>query len=190
MGTKKIQTARKVYECGKCKKKILKGEQYIKFTPSRFQKMRKRCMGCPPTRSELTTSDFLAEMYSIEDEIQSIVVKSPQVITKESIDGLKGEIESEIESIKSRLEDLQSETQDRHDNIPDNLQNGMIAEMLQGRCDSIDEMMSDLDGIDISLDFDDLINESKEEKRKISVLLDEKLEEILSEINDICYNGE
>lgn len=63
------------------------------------------------------------------------------------------------------IENLRDETEDKLNNIPDNLQNSQVAELLQSRVDSLQEWYVNLEGIDIDID-DDLGNEEKEKKRR------------------------
>ena len=55
------QKARKEYDCTKCEGKIKKGDEYYRFSLSRFHPLCPLCLNCKPT------FDFLSTIYGIED---------------------------------------------------------------------------------------------------------------------------
>ena len=116
-----------------------------------------------PKRSQLTSSEFLATMYDIEDRIGSIGV---DILGED-----RGMMASEIDDVRSELENLQSETQDKLDNMPEQLQEGDTGQMLQSRIDEIDSMTGELDSIDCEDD-------------------DNEYEDLLAQISGISYGGE
>ena len=184
MATLKQQKARKEYKCDKCGNKIKKGEQYLRFSISRFSPLKPICLNCRPKPSEMTQSDFLSQVYEIDERIEGMTIED--------------DFESEIEEIKSELENLQSECEEKRDNMPEQLQDAPTGELLQGRYDSIDEMISELDGIDTECDEEaikgDLEQEDDETEEafdeKVQEAIEERKEEILSEIQGVSYNGE
>jgi len=169
MATLKRQKARKEYECSNssCKKPIKVGDEYYRFSVSRFQPLRILCLACKPRRSQMTGSDFLATLYDIEDSMAGLSVENME------------EAQGCIETMISELEELRDETEGRRDNMPEQLQDAPTGEMLQGRVDSVDEMIGELE--DIETDIDEELSEDEKEDRK---------EEILQAIQDVCYNGE
>ena len=168
MATLKRQKSRKEYICSKCEKKIEKGEEYYRFSLTRFQVPRILCLACKPTRSQMTGSDFLSTMYGIEDD--SIA----KLTTGDMEDA-----QSAVEAIVGELEELRDETEERHENMPEQLQDAPTGELLQGRVDSVQEMIDELEAVDI--DIDDELTTCEKEERK---------EEILGELTSICYGGE
>jgi hypothetical protein len=190
MGTKTEQKARKEYVCESCKKKILVGTTYIKFSPSRFVKAHIRCIDCPPRRSELTTSDFLSQMYDLEDQIGDFKVDIPDKITKEVVDGISDDIKSFVESITSELENLQSDVDDKSSNMPDNLQSSPVATMLEERSSAVGDMISELEGIDTDFDYDSLVSDAKDSGQKLREVFADAVDSIVTDIGSICYNGE
>lgn len=80
----------------------------------------------------------------------------------------KDEIKSEVESAIDEIRDLGSEQSDNLSNMPEGLQQGSTGELLQGRADSCEEMANELEGIDF----------------------DQKVEDIISDLQGISYNGE
>lgn len=169
MATLKRQKARKEYVCSNssCKKVIKVGEEYYRFSQSRFQPLRILCLACKPTRSQMTGSDFLAVVYDIEDSMAGLSVEN-----MEEAQGL-------IDELVGQLEELRDETESRRDNMPESLQDAPTGEMLQGRYDSVEEMIGELEDIETEID-EELSEEEKQDR----------LEEILQEIQDVGYNGE
>lgn len=168
MATLKRQKSRKEYTCSKCENKIEKGEEYYRFSLTRFQVPRILCLSCKPSRSQMTTSDFLSTMYGIEDGS----------IAKLTLGDME-DARSSVEAIVGELEQLRDETEERHGNMPDQLQEAPTGELLQGRVDSVQEMIDELEAVDVEID-DELACNAREERK----------EEILGELTAICYGGE
>jgi len=101
-----------------------------------------------PKPSQLTQSEFWGEVYGIQEDAE----------TEPDFD----DIESQIEDLKSRLEDVRDTTQEKYDNLPDSLQNGSSGELLQGRVDALDEAISSLESVDVSIDLGDVKEDSDE----------------------------
>lgn len=156
-----------------------KGESYYWW---KFRFSNKHYSLTPPRPSQLTQSDFLSQIYGIQERIEDMTIKD--------------NFENEIGEIKSELEELQSECEERRDNMPEQLQDSGSGEILQNRYDSIDEMISEFDGIDVEVeDFSQELERDEGEsekdfKERIKQETESKKEEILSEIQEICYNGE
>jgi hypothetical protein len=167
MATLKMQKARKDYVCSRCKKEIKKGEQYYRFSLTRFQALRVLCLSCKPKPSQMTTSDFLSQMYAIEEDMAAL--------TPEDME----DASSVIENITSQLQDLQSETEEKVDNMPEQFQDGDIAELLRSRAEETESMAGELESVDTDID------EGLEDEER-----QERLQEILEEIQNIGYNGE
>lgn len=148
-----------------------------------------------PKRSQLTQSNYLSQLYDLQDRIEEVKPDNPEAL------------EEFIEELKNDLEILRDETQESLDNMPENLQSSPTGELLQERIDCLENAISELedidydyeepdtddikeeiadeDGIDIEeigADFEDLeerIEEKKDEK------MQEWLDERISEIQDI-----
>ncbi|KKN67396.1 hypothetical protein LCGC14_0462600 [marine sediment metagenome] len=170
-----------------------KGESYYWW---KFRFGSKHYSLTKPRQSQLTQSDFLSQIYGLQETIEDMNIES--------------NFESDVEEIKSELENLQSGCEEKRDNMPEQLQDAPTGELLQGRYDSIEEMISELDAIDVECDEDSIKEEvtsefkedfekepkdfSKEEKEKLESAIEEKIEgrkeEILEEIQNIGYNGE
>ena len=196
MATLKEQKARKDYKCSNCNNPIEKGDNYYSFSNSRFSPLKPRCLNCRPKQSEMTQSDFLSRVYSIQESIENLATDS--------------DFESEIESFKGELEELQSECEDKQSNMPDNLQSSPVGQMLENRASSIGEMIDELDSIELTLDEEEIESDvkgdmetdlnkkfenfTKDEKTKfeerVEEEINEKKDEILGEIQNVSYNGE
>lgn len=61
--------------------------------------------------------------------------------------------ESSVSDAKSEVESLRDELQDWMDNLPENLQSGTKADELQSAIDQLEQIASDLNGIDWTVDF-------------------------------------
>lgn len=110
----------------------------------------KRVSKTYPKRSQLTQSDFLAQLYDIEDELSALTAADGE--------GLAGT----IEDTASRLRDLASEQEDKLSNMPDGLQQGPTGEMLQERTDACNNAADELEQIDTDISGKD-DDESAEE---------------------------
>jgi len=126
---------------------IKKGDSYYwwsfrsgSFFVKRFSKER-------PRRSQLTQSDFYAELWDIEDDISEII---PSEIE---------DVESVIEELKDRIQNLRDETEEKLYNMPEGLQQGPTGELLQERVDSLDNWISELDSIDFEGSIEEIVEE-------------------------------
>ena len=169
--------------------RIAKGESYywwkFRFGGLHISKTR-------PKQSQLTQSEFLGTMYDIQDTISELTVDD--------------DFESSISEITSELETLRDECEERRGNMPEQLQDSGSGEMLQNRYDEVDNMISELEGVDVEVDegeikedvkanaekeegetqeeFKDRVEEETEEE------IENKREDVLSEIQGIKYCGE
>jgi len=175
-----VKKARKDYlEAG-----IKKGESYYwwKFNFSSTIHRSKTA----PRRSQLTQSDFLSQVYDIEDRIAEIDYDN---------------FEDEKDSIISDLENLRDETQEKLDNMPEQLQEVGSGEILSNRVESIEEMINELEGCDLDeIDEDEIRNEVEQnkdiEESERQSAIDERISETKEEavensgIHDVSYQGE
>lgn len=167
MATLTKQKARKEYLCSKCGTAILVGEEYYRFSKTRFQKPKIRCYRCKPTRVEMTNSDFMASIYAYEDEFLANI----------SLDAYDS-MEDLIEEAKMYIEELRDEQEEKLDNLPENLREAPVGQLIQERYDALEEMLSNIDSIDYF--EDDTITEEEQQARR---------EDILSDLQAISYDG-
>lgn len=145
---------------------IKKGDSYYwwQFAYSSKRKSKER-----PKRSQyMTQSDFLGQIYDIEDRLSEI----------SSIE----DAESERDSIVDELRSLADECEEKRSNMPDQLQDSGSGEMLQNRYDACNEFADELENIDLS-DIEKEDDETDEE-------YEERMESILNELQGVSYNGE
>lgn len=139
------------------------GESYywwkFNYGPKRYSKT-------PPKRSQLTRSDFLSQMYDIEDEVLGKATDCT------STDDLQGVIDDAI----SQLDDLSFEQDDKFQNMPESLQYGTTGELLEERSQGCQDMISELESIDL-----DNCDSDEDE--------DAWLQGKADEVAQVCYQG-
>jgi len=131
---------------------IKKGETYYWW---KFRYGGKHMSKTYPKPSQLTQSDYLSQLYDIQDQISECQATSQE------------DLESFVEEIKETLENLKSETEDKLSNMPDQLQYSPTGELLQERIDALDNVISEFDSIDFTnyeeKEVDDIKEELKDE---------------------------
>lgn len=118
---------------------IKKGEMYYwwKFMvggrggPKHYSKTR-------PRASQLTQSEFLGQLYDIQDDIAALAAD----------DGL-GDAVSEI---AGRLQELADEQEEKKGNLPDSLQEAPSGELLQERTDACRSAADELEALTFDID--------------------------------------
>lgn len=151
-----VKRARKGFTAGDGVK-VKKGDPYYWW---KFRFGGKHTSTTYPKRSQLTRSGFLSQLYGIQDSLGAI----------EAGDGM----ESEVGDITTEIGDLRDECQGSLDNMPEHLQESSSSgELLQERVDAMDEWISELEGIDYSVDEE--LDEDEKQTR---------YEEILEEIQN------
>lgn len=105
-----------------------------------------------PKPSQLTRSEFYSQLYDIQDAIGKI--------TAEDADDLK----QQVEDIAGQLKELGESCQEKHDNMPDSLQDSETGELLTSRAEAMESAAEELEGIDFDApDEAELIEEVHEE---------------------------
>lgn len=156
------------------------GESYYWWAlyngPKQFSKER-------PKPSQLTGSEFLSQVYSIRERIEEF-----EADDVESIESFRDEVVSELEGMRD-------ECQEKLDNMPEQLQNAPSGEILQNRIDSLEEMISNLEGLSFEKidefeydEDDDLPEEAQKDVWEFDK--EEKINEYLGELQEITYDGE
>lgn len=168
---------------------IKKGDSYYWW---KFRFGSKHYSKTAPRASQLTQSDFLSRVYSIDERIMDM--------------DLTSDFETEVQEIISELSDMQSECEDKLSNMPDQLQDAPSGQTLQNRVDSLQEMIDVLENLELELeepDDEDVKNElgdkdddetDEEYQERLSdkkdEMMDEQRENLLSEIQQAQYSGE
>lgn len=129
----RINKSRKEHKCSKCGCVIEKGSPYLKGELN-FHPDIVRCTKCGLQSWEVTTSDYVRSAGAIVNRWRADY----------------GCCEEGLESIISDIEELRDQCQENLDNMPESLQYAPAGETLQGRIDSLESALSDLENIDIS----------------------------------------
>lgn len=143
---------------------IKKGDTYWWWKhrngPKQFSK-------APPRPSQTAGSPFLSQAYGFGESLEAVL----------DLDDAK----AVVEEVKSDAESLRDEVEGNLQNMPDSLQQGPTGELLQGRVDSLQEMIDELDSLDLDVERDEGETDDEWEAR---------LEGVLDEVRGIAYNGE
>lgn len=170
------QKSRKEYICQKCKHTIHVGEEYYKIE-AMYAATKYRCLNCKPSRSELTSSEYLAWLYELKDNIDHYDLR-----TEEG----KDDLYTEIEQMKSELED-------KLYNMPEQLQYAPTGEMIQERIDALDEALSDLDSVDFPDEEDYKVTdedvEFEDEREQTEEAKKEEYDEAIDDFEQACRDA-
>jgi len=133
-----------------------------------------------PKRQQLTGSDFLCQVYDLEDRLSELSCETIE------------DLEEERDSICEEIRDLASEQEEKRSNMPESLQEAPTGELLQNRYDSLEEWASNLEGV--SIDFDEPDKEEDETEEEFEVRkaeeLSERIQELKEELVGYTYEGE
>ncbi len=130
---------------------IAKGESYYWW---QFQNSPKLFSKEAPRASQLTQSNYLSQLYTIQEQMDDFNPETPEDLSEFA------------ENIKSDLESLKDETEGSLENMPESLQSSPTGELLQERVDALDNAISEFDGLDLDYeepDEDELKEEIAEE---------------------------
>jgi|GEM_PF-2990692 len=144
----------------------------------------KRYSKTPPTRSQLTQSEFYSTLYSLEDQVGDW--KADQY---ESVADLEGD----VENIKDEIQSLGEEQSDKFSNMPDGLQQGDSGQLLENRASECDSLVSELDGIDFEEPEEPdaaAIKEHGSKEAAIKAAVTARCEEIINEIQGFNWSIE
>jgi predicted RNase H-like nuclease (RuvC/YqgF family) len=162
---------------------IAKGESYWWWA---FKNGGKHYSKTKPKRSQLTQSNYLSQLYGIQDRMDELSFDEPE------------DLESILDEFKSDLENLKDECQNSLDNMPESLQSSPTGELLQERIDALDNAISEFDNIDTDYedpDDEELKGELDEDatQEDIDNLRQEKkqewIDEKISDIQNISLEG-
>lgn len=161
------------------------GSEYYWWSLMQGSRGVKRYSKTPPSRSQLTNSEFMGRIYDIEDQLQEL----------SSVD--------DLESLIQDIRDLGQEQEEKHGNLPDNLQYSATGELLEGRASACEEWASELEGVETPEDVDDsdvdsyiedeLDEEEAEDADREEIrnkIEDERFNEFKDAVNDCQYGGE
>jgi len=128
-----------------------KGESYYwwqhAFQPKQLSKNQ-------PTRSQIQSSAFLAELYELED------TKPNPEFDADNIQSCFDDLQSAIEEHIGSIEDLKDQCEESLQNMPEHLQEqSSTGELLQERIDALEQYLSELQSISISYDENQSVKE-------------------------------
>jgi uncharacterized protein (DUF3084 family) len=129
-----------------------------------------------PNRSQLTQSDFLSQVYDLEDSVSSIIPDSLE------------DLEAMVQDFIDQYTTLRDEVDEKIQAMPEHLQEtSSSGQLLQERLEKLDEIISELENIEIDTDISDIETEVKEDNEDLSEdeikeLVDEKVSERIEEI--------
>ena len=142
---KKIRknSAGKQVFCGKCRKEITPGMDYLKATPFRRNPII-RCLSCGLKAYETSSSEYVQEIGALVEDW----------------DENYGITDSTVDDIRDVLETQRDNAEESLSNMPDHLQESSeTGMMLQERIDQLEEAIGELD----SISLDDCREEARDE---------------------------
>ena len=106
----------------------------------------KRYSKTAPRRSQLTQSNFLGQLYDLQDRIGDMVCDSV------------GDFDDFRDGVLADIEDLKSECENNLENMPEQLRESSSGEILQERIDALESWYSEIENIQVeeSEDEDEL----------------------------------
>ena len=150
-----------------------------------------------PKPQQLTQSAFYQAQYDITDAIGELGGYNSVP-----------DLEAAVEAIKEQLEELRDEQEEKRDNMPESLQDSPTGELLQERYDACDEMITEFDNIEypdedeVKAEVQGLVDDELDPnvtyttvemadmfEDRWATVMEEKLEEVVSEIQSNCCWG-
>lgn len=155
---------------------IKKGESYYWW---KFRRGGKHVSKTPPKPSQLTQSDFWSAVYSVQESAGTVP----------AFDDLGGE----RDNLVSEFQNIEDETQGKFDNMPEGLQQGDTGQLLEERVSAIQEVISELEGIDCEPEIDESEDAPEKETdvekgERLDTLREEKAQEVWDEVVSALEN--
>lgn len=117
---------------------IKKGDSYYWW---KFRRGPKLVSKTRPARSRLTRSPFYASMYDLEDRHGALSAEGDDDAEPDN----KDDIVDELRGIAEEVRAVGEECQDKHDNMPQGLQEGDTGQLLLERVDQCNEIADSLE---------------------------------------------
>jgi hypothetical protein len=130
---------------------VKKGETYYSWGMMVGGRGIQRKSKTPPTRSQLTNSEFLGRIYDLEDNVDWSNVECPE------------DLQSRRDELVSELQALGEEQSDKLSNMPDGLQQSQTGELLEQRAEACENIASEFENVDLDDFEEDLDNEELDE---------------------------
>jgi hypothetical protein len=128
-----------------------------------------------PKPSQLTQSEFLIQVYEIQEELDAL---NPEDVV---------DLESQVQEIASRIRDIGSEQEDKRYNMPDSLQDSENGQLLEQRAYDCEAWASELESVDFSVDE---VPHGWDEDEDGEYELDRELQDVLEDVQACQYTGE
>lgn len=119
-----------------------------------------------PRQSQLTQSEFLQNVYSMQEELEDLTASS------------LSDLDSQRDDLADRIEELADEQDEKRSNMPDQLQDSDTGQLLESRGEQLRDWANNLRNVEIDEDLE----EGEKEQ--------EKIDEALSELQSYGYEGE
>lgn len=152
---------------------VKKGQKYYTWT---MYGCRPSIQLTAPTRQQLTGSDFLCQVYDLEDRLTSLRDGGYEDVE---------DLQDAVDEIVSEIRSLADEQDEKRNNMPEQLQDSGSGETLQNRYDSLNEWADNIEGV--SIDFDKDEDQSEEEQAQA---WEEYRDEVTDELSSNTYDGE
>jgi len=130
--------------CGKCGKKIQRGEPY-KWWKFRYAGKRVYCRACKPRPSDLTANDKLSRIYAAGESVEDALTEFGKDYDLES---LRAALEEAAGEVRQVGEEYQESAENVGEYFPDSDQVSELeerAENLESRADDLESATSDLE---------------------------------------------
>lgn len=171
-----VKKARKDYP----QQGIKRGDSYywwkFRFGGKHFSK-------AAPRRSQLTQSDFYSQLWEIEDNLAAEF----EAFRNNGEDA--EELRSFCDEASSEIEQLGEEQGEKHDNMPDQLQDSGTGELLQERADRCSDLSQELQSL-LDQAEDKPEKEEKESEEDYTERLNEWRASIADLIGDVSFDIE
>ena len=133
-----------------------------------------------PKRSQLTTSNFLSQIFDLEDQIGSYSSDSAMLA------------ENDRDEFISTMELVRDECEESLSNMPESLQSSPTGELLQSRIDSMESMIEQMEYTDCELEEvqEEDQYDTKQDYEEAKEEYEKRIEEICTEIREVTYDGE
>jgi hypothetical protein len=158
--------------CAGCGVEIKAGDPY-KWIKFRFGGRKVRCETCKFKDSDLTQSEFLSQVYDLNDRITGL----------SDLDNLD-DLQAEVEDIASEYETLADECAEKKENMPEGLQDGEVGQLLEERSDGCREVSDNLQGIDFDFSEEIAREEALEQLDTDDVHLKDLTEEVVKRLRE------
>jgi hypothetical protein len=118
-----------------------------------------------PRSSQLTQSEFLGEIYALQESIEDLTLDDAP-------------FEDFVKETADRLREIANECEEKRYNMPDALQDGDTGQLLEARAEACNNAADELEAIDLS-EFDE--DEAREELEDDEVDEDDEIDDSIED---------